>query len=64
MGLRTTRQVAELLGVPFYRVRYLLDAGKVPRPRRNASGRHEWTEAMIQQAKTILEAEFGKAVPS
>ncbi len=50
-----TSEVSQLLGIPYWRLGYLIAAGKIPAPRKDASGDRVWDDKDIRAAKEILE---------
>jgi hypothetical protein len=50
-----TVELAGLLGIPFYRISYLLRSGKIPRPGRDASGHLLWNDREIEQVRRALD---------
>ncbi len=52
--IRTSAAVARLLGVPYFRLHYLVRAGKIPEPARDSAGRYLWLPSDISRAAGLL----------
>ncbi len=50
----TSKDVCKELGVPFYRLQYLFDAGKVRDVQRTSSGRRVYTKEDIKLVREAL----------
>jgi DNA-binding transcriptional MerR regulator len=50
----TSRDVCKKLGVPFYKLQYLFDTGKVQDVQRTSSGKRIYTEKDIKVIKEAL----------
>ncbi len=55
MELQAIGQVANTLGIPFYRIEYLLRAGKLPDKSVRIGGRRVWTEEQVDEMREQLE---------
>ena len=51
----STGEVAERLGIPTYKLQYLLSTDQVPEPAMRVAGKRAWREDEIQQARRVLE---------
>ena len=49
-----TREVAQLLGVPYERLFRLVNRGLIPPPPKSASGDYHWPPELIEQARAAL----------
>ncbi len=52
----TTKEAARALGVPYYRLSYLLRSEKIRPPAQDGAGNYRWTARDIRAAKAALEA--------
>jgi hypothetical protein len=53
-NLPTTTQVADLLGVPYWRLTDMLRARKIPAPAKDESGRYRWGEQDVAAARQVF----------
>jgi hypothetical protein len=51
---RKTREVSDALGVPMYQLTNLIVRGRIPRPRKDASGDFWWSSGDIERARQAL----------
>lgn len=49
-----TLQAAKLLGVPYYRLRYLISIGKIPSPAKDWSGDLVWSDDDVARAREAI----------
>jgi DNA-binding transcriptional MerR regulator len=51
---RKTADAARLLGVPYYRLWYLIRVGQIPPPPKDSGGDYWWGEQDIEAVRKIL----------
>ena len=51
----STGEVADRLGIPTYKLQYLLSTGQIPEPTIRLAGKRAWRYSEIQKARQILE---------
>lgn len=56
MGYRSTTSAAAILGVPYFRLAYLIRARRISPPARDDTGNYAWSEADIERARAALAA--------
>ena len=56
MGHRSTTAAAALIGVPYFRITYLIRTGRIKPPARDDSGNYRWTDSDIEAARKILDS--------
>jgi hypothetical protein len=54
IAIQKTRQVTRTLGVPDYRLQFLIRSGKIPSPIKDCSGDFVWTAEDIERARAAL----------
>lgn len=57
MNRRWIGRAAKELGISFYRLRYLVTAGKIPAPATDEYGKYAWTDADLERARAALAAD-------
>jgi hypothetical protein len=60
MRLRKTPLAAKELGVPYYRLFFLLRTGQIDRPAEDSSGHLIWSDADVEAARKVLAARAKK----
>jgi hypothetical protein len=56
-----TPQVANLLGVSYWRLMAMLRSGKYPEPGKDSSGHYSWQEADVEAARRALAVDYRSA---
>jgi hypothetical protein len=55
MPYMKSRDVADLLGCPYYRLTDLLRSRKIPRPQKDSSGDYVWVDQDVTRARQALQ---------
>lgn len=62
--LMSTGEVAKALGVPHYRIEYLISIGAISDTARRVAGKRAWSESEVQAARVVISAREKSKEPS
>lgn len=54
--LMSTGEVAKALGIPHYRLEYLISIGAISDTARRVAGKRAWSETEVQAARVVISA--------